>query len=645
MPRNWFGILTNVLLVITLASAAQTKSEFQHSLLWVLIVGAILAFILGFGMGANDVSNAFGTSVGSKVLTLKWAYILATIFETLGSVLVGYNVTDTMRKGVVDTMLYKDEPRTLLIGQLGILGGTASWLIIATFAELPVSTTQSVVGATVGFSLCLKGFHGIQWMEIVKIIASWFISPLMSGIISTILYLIVDHVVLRRPQPLVAGLAVLPVFYFVCIVFITFSVSYQGSKLLHFSSLPLWLSLVISVVLGLLVALIVHFFMKPRLLGWIERRNTIAIIESRVDGPYEKVLKKYSITPSFTTAVEPAQRSNSWSNPKTSANSFSEQVGPKNGKSAKNRTVSIAVAMLKTLPPRELDPDIFIRVSNGNSSASTESSSSSSSSTIDEPQVLSIPLNDTPVKGNSNFLDVERGQEFRAKRQTRTSFNLDDPSIFVIPNDQAEQTANVRPRVFSLYERQDLEWTFKGFIRWLLPLRTRAEDRQTLKLFSSLQVFTACFAGFAHGANDVSNAIAPLTAIISIYSSMSVDQDSPTPIYVLFYGVFAICIGLVTLGHKVIKTVGQKMSEIHPASGFCIEFGAAVTALVASKAGLPISTTHCLVGSVVAVGSVKSGAGIDWSVFKNIVFSWLVTLPVSGIIAAAITLIFKWTVM
>jgi sodium-dependent phosphate transporter len=95
-------------------------------------------------------------------------------------------------------MLYEDEPKTLLVGQLGILGGCAAWLIIATFCELPVSTTQSVVGATVGFSVCLKGLHGIQWMEIVKIISSWFISPLLSGLISTILYLIVDHTVLRK---------------------------------------------------------------------------------------------------------------------------------------------------------------------------------------------------------------------------------------------------------------------------------------------------------------------------------------------------------------------------------------------------------------------------------------------------------------
>ncbi|KAI6218989.1 Phosphate transporter [Aphelenchoides fujianensis] len=474
-------------------------------------------------------------------------------------------------------MLYKDEPRTLLIGQLGILGGTASWLIIATFANLPVSTTQSVVGATVGFSICLKGFHGIQWMEIVRIIASWFISPIMSGTISSILYLIVDHIVLRKPQPLVNGLRVLPVFYFFCIAFITFAS-------LAWPQCLLWLAFVVSFSMGLLVALVVHFFVKPKLVGWIERRNTHIIIESRVDGPYEDVLKKYSVTPSFSSFPPPAPRSNSA------------------GSAGKNRTVTIAVPGKLQMPVRPLDPAIFTRAPNSSASSSSTESGSTSPSVCSH--VITMELKD---EEDANHLSPERA-EFKAKRQTKTSFSSEAPPVFVIPNDQAEQTATPA----------------SGFIKWLLPLRNRTEDRQTLKLFSSLQVFTACFAGFAHGANDVSNAIAPLTAVLAIYMEMSVTQDAPTPIWVLLYGVLAICVGLVTLGHKVIKTVGQKSRLF-----------------LASKAGLPISTTHCLIGSVVCVGTLKSGAGIKWGIFRSIVLSWIVTLPVSGLIAAAITLLLK----
>ncbi|KAK5968274.1 Phosphate transporter, partial [Trichostrongylus colubriformis] len=170
-------------------------------------------------------------------------------------------------------------------------------------------------------------------------------------------------------------------------------------------------------------------------------------------------------------------------------------------------------------------------------------------------------------------------------------------------------------------------WSFLG---WFLPDKDRLEDLETIKLFSTIQVFTACFAGFAHGANDVSNAIAPLTALVSIYKDKNALQEGEVPIYILLYGVFAICVGLWTLGHRVIRTVGTNMSEINPATGFTIEFGAAMTALISSKLGLPISTTHCLVGSVVAVGVVKSRKGIDWTIFRNIVISWVVTVPVSG---------------
>ncbi|KJH43290.1 phosphate transporter family protein, partial [Dictyocaulus viviparus] len=138
---------------------------------------------------------------------------------------------------------------------------------------------------------------------------------------------------------------------------------------------------------------------------------------------------------------------------------------------------------------------------------------------------------------------------------------------------------------------------FLSTIKRLLPDSTRKDEEKTIQLFSSIQVFTACFAGFAIGANDVSNVIAPVAALVSIYKDQNAMQLGEVPIYVLLYGVFAICVGLWTLGYRIIGTVGSKVSNINPASGFAIEFGAAMTTLIASKIGLPISTTQCLVST------------------------------------------------
>lgn len=190
-------------------------------------------------------------------------------------------------------------------------------------------------------------------------------------------------------------------------------------------------------------------------------------------------------------------------------------------------------------------------------------------------------------------------------------------------------------------EEQHFSLAPKKFVHWLLPAKHREEDPHALKLFSTIQVFTACFAGFAHGANDVANAIAPLAAMLAVYQEGSVMQEKPASIWVFVFGVGAIVIGLWVLGHRIIKVVGSKMSHVHPASGFTIEFGAAVTSIVASKLGLPISTTHSLVGSVVAVGTIKAGKGVNWSVFRSIVMSWLLTLPVTVGLSALFTFLLK----
>uniref|UniRef100_A0A0K0E155 Phosphate transporter n=1 Tax=Strongyloides stercoralis TaxID=6248 RepID=A0A0K0E155_STRER len=479
-----------LILGITISKAFEISLSSSNLFpLWALIIGGIFAFTLGMGMGANDVSNAFGTSVGSKVLTLKKAYILAIIFESLGSILVGYNVTDTVRKGVVDINVYIGYERDLFFGQIGTLGGCTVWLFLATALNLPVSTTHSLIGATVGMSLVMKGFAGIEWKTIGNIALSWLLSPILSGIISGILYIIVDHTVLRTSNPFNNGLKLLPIFYFCCIAFNSFAVVYQGSKILHLSSLPIHLAIILALTLGFIAALVVRYILRPRILRWISDND-----ETKVEVDLQR------------------------------------------------NSVQVVVK------------DIIIK-----------------------------PENNTKKEDNKT-----------------------------------------------------------SFFKWLLPTPDRKLNEKTLKLFTTIQTFTACFAGFAHGANDVSNAIGPFSAMIGIYNDGNIFQKNEVPLYVLIFGVFAICVGLVLLGHKVIKTVGQKMSEINPCSGFTIEFGAAVTSLLASKAGLPISTTHCLVGSVVAVGMVRSRQGVDWKIFRNIVLSWVITLPAAGFASAIIVLILRF---
>jgi len=161
------------------------------------------------------------------------------------------------------------------------------------------------------------------------------------------------------------------------------------------------------------------------------------------------------------------------------------------------------------------------------------------------------------------------------------------------------------------------------------------------KIFGALMVLTACAMAFAHGSNDVANAIGPLAAINSIVMTGELSQKSPLPMWILFVGGVGIVLGLAMYGRKVIETVGSKITELTPSRGFCCTLSAASTVVLASGMGLPISTTHTMVGAVLGVGMARGISSLDMVVVRGIFMSWVITLPIGGVLAIAFFFILK----
>ncbi|MGB3563887.1 MAG: inorganic phosphate transporter [Thermoanaerobaculia bacterium] len=161
------------------------------------------------------------------------------------------------------------------------------------------------------------------------------------------------------------------------------------------------------------------------------------------------------------------------------------------------------------------------------------------------------------------------------------------------------------------------------------------------KVFAPLCVFTACSMAFAHGSNDVANGVGPLAAVVSIVTTGEVEQTSALPAWVLILGGAGIVFGLATMGYRVMRTIGTKITELTPSRGFCAELAAASTVVIASRLGLPVSTTHIIVGAVLGVGLARGIAAIDLRVVMGIVTSWVVTLPIGATLAAFFYFFFK----
>lgn len=451
----------------------------------------LAGFYMAWNIGANDVSNAMGTSVGSGALTLFKAVIIAGILEFCGAYFLGGNVSRTMQSGIVNPQVFAHDPKILLYGMLSALIATALWLQVASYFGWPVSTTHAIVGALLGFGAVVGGVHAVQWSEMGRIALSWVISPALSGLFAFLLFSTLQRKILYAMHPIHATRRFIPVMVFVVLFVFTLSILLNGLGSFH-AKISNEKILLIGACIGLIGALISFFILR------------------KVYLPQSKAL---------------------------SANT-SQQVF----------SLNKAVRHLKR------------------------------------------------VKLSS-----------QGERREEVSRLLRDVEAYA---EDVREHSN---------------------------LYTASSDYKIVeKMFASLQIMSAAYVAFAHGANDVANAIGPVAAALEIIREGSLSFHSKVPPYLLAMGGVGIVVGLATWGWRVMETIGRKITELTPTRGFCAEFGAAITILVASKLGLPISTTHCIVGAVLGVGLARGLSALNLRTMRDIVLSWIITIPSSAIVCIII---------
>ena len=459
--------------------------------LFLQILTIAIGFYMAWNIGANDVSNAMGTSVGSKALTLKQAVLLAAVLEFAGALFVGSHVSNTIQKGIISPSVFSTAPIIFALGMLGALFATGLWLHIASFFRLPVSTTHAIVGAIIGFGAVIGGIHAVHWDMVFSIVLSWIITPLISGILSYFIFSLLQKKIFYALNPIDATKRLVPFFVFFAFVFFTLSLIFEGLGKLH-------LDLPFS-----------HAFFIALLVGAIA--CTVSII----------LLKKSS----FSTPIV------------SFPSSFQHII-----------SLEKATKHMQRL----------------------------SLSSTGEPQEKSEKI----LREMQHFLH-DMKKEVHLKKQT-------------------------------------------------------TQYTEVEKIFISLQIISAALVAFAHGANDVANAVGPVGAVLQVLKTHTIIDISPLSIWVLMLGGLGIVLGLATWGWRVIETIGKKITELTPTRGFSAEFAAAMTILLASRLGMPISTTHALVGGVMGVGLARGIQALNLKTLRDIVFTWVITIPSCAVLSIII---------
>mmetsp|Transcript_3492 Transcript_3492/g.6205 ORF Transcript_3492/g.6205 Transcript_3492/m.6205 type:complete len:659 (-) Transcript_3492:145-2121(-) len=572
------------------------------SCLWIVVVAGLFAFFMAWGIGANDVANAFATSVGAGSISLMGACILAAIFEFSGAVLLGAQVTGTVRSGIINIKYFDPNnrsigvfngPEVLMIGNLAALVAASLWLLLATFWELPVSTTHSIVGALIGVGLAFRGVDSVQWISpgsgldalagVVGIICSWFISPLLSALLAFIVFLFVRTAVLRRKHPVKMAFVTLPVWYFLTVSIVIFFIIYKGSPALSLDDkFSVGEALGIAFGAGAGAAILCWFTAVPMQRRALEKWELAEIEKIKNPQAYQQsklgsALSKIGVNVDMDLDAELTERHHTM-------HANSEKYDPKAEKvfswmqvftAAFDSFAHGANDVANAIAPFTAVYGLYS--TDGVISAKTSSKASGDVTLVGGPLDGEVIADGSTIPDGKSYCGTSADVKYYGCK-----------ALFPY-----------------------LEGAAPGASSGSFPLYNTSGDYQGEK---------TCYSSCNPGCYPK-------------YSS--VKQD--VPVWILAMGGAGIVTGLAMWGYKIILAIGKRLTKVTAARGFSIELGAAITVLIASRLGLPVSTTHCQVGATIGVGSAEGKLNtVDWVQFLIIFAGWVGTLFFCGFLAAGV---------
>ncbi|KAL2915950.1 hypothetical protein HK105_204373 [Polyrhizophydium stewartii] len=538
-----------------------------HDFTWIFAITVIFAVLDAFSIGANDVANSFATSVGSRSLKLWHAVCIAIFTEAGGAMLLGAETTDTIKNNIISVNLFKGRPELLMQGFMCALIASSVFVMFATYMGWPVSTTHTIVGAISGVGISAYGGNAVvwQWAGMGKIIASWFTSPVIAGILASIIYLITKFAVLRSKNALRAGIYAIPWYFAITLGIMFFyvgqkngrwtpvDVQYDWEKGGFVTKKNDWAGLLIptaGVFGGVLV--IGYAFVAPYFIRLLEKEEDLAW---------------YHIFYIWFVPTQP-----------------------------KNEALGDHLAL--TFTPNDIKKEADIEAK-GEDAKTDEPKAAPAIATV-------AAAEDSHM--NQTFSQTASGQAQKAVAKVK---ELLHKSLF----------ADV-----ATLQSQGAKKAHEVAIRY---------DNKVEYLYSMLQVCTAAFASFAHGSNDVANSVGPLSGVYSIWSSGALPATKVrVETWILAIGAIGIDLGLALYGYNIMRSLGNNLTYHSPSRGFSMELGAALTVITASFLGIPVSTTHCIVGATVGVGLCNGSLhAVNWGMFAWCLFSWIITVPTAGVAA------------